>query len=116
MTMETEQTPHQTDNLIALLEGGEDLAVAGRQRLGRWCAVLGGQLQHGLADQLLPSFDLFQEFSRARQIDVQYMAGAAEPSDSPIIRSVDDYLNTQVDPEFLEAFRDTSESSRESVF
>uniref|UniRef100_A0AAU2UW11 Uncharacterized protein n=1 Tax=Streptomyces sp. NBC_00003 TaxID=2903608 RepID=A0AAU2UW11_9ACTN len=29
-----------------LFEGGEDLAVAGRQRLGRLDAVLGGQFQH----------------------------------------------------------------------
>jgi hypothetical protein len=37
-----------------LLEEGQDLAVAGRQRLGRWSAVLGGQFQHGLAGGLQP--------------------------------------------------------------
>ncbi|MFJ5157226.1 hypothetical protein ACIQCF_38050 [Streptomyces sp. NPDC088353] len=58
-------------------------------------------------------------FSRVQEIDVRYRAEAAEPrepSDLPIIRRIDDYLNTQVDSEFLEAFRGTSESSRESVF
>ncbi|EME98033.1 hypothetical protein J7W19_06525 [Streptomyces mobaraensis NBRC 13819 = DSM 40847] len=37
-----------------LLEEGQDLAIARRQRLGRWGAVLGSQFQHGLAGGLQP--------------------------------------------------------------
>lgn len=37
------------ESVSGLFEGGEDLAVAGRQRFGRFDAVLGGQFQHGCA-------------------------------------------------------------------